>query len=106
VVSQLSLNRLLVNVHNVNVHNVNVHNNAAGDAILSFDGSNVRAYRPGALLQFRGVVDGYTQNPYILTFVIRNPERDIVWLNHKAAPHHGIFARVFGGLFRLVRRLA
>jgi len=95
VVSQLSSNRILVNVDNV----------PAGDAVLRFDASHFGAVRPGTAIQFSGVVDSYTLDPYVLTFVIRNPKDDITGLN--AAPKHSgnILARAFKGLFHLVRRL-
>lgn len=94
VVAQPSSSRLVVNVDNV----------PAGDAILKFDGDNIRAVRPGTRIGFRGVADSYTQDPYVLTFVIRNPKSDITGLD--IAPKRGILARIFRGLVHAVRRLA
>jgi hypothetical protein len=96
VVSQLSLNRILVNVDNV----------PGGDAILRFDASNVGAIRPGTAIRFRGFVDSYTADPYILTFVIQNPKADIVWRNVTNPKHTGTLARVFKGLVHFVQHLA
>ena len=56
--------------------------------------------------QFRGVLDSYTADPSMLTFVIRNPKTDIVWLNNKNQKRENILARVFKGLFHFVEHLA
>ena len=96
VVSQQSANRILVNLGNA----------PEGNAILLFDAAKVRAVRPGAALQFRGVIDSYTANPSTLTFVIRNPKSDIVWLSNKNPKRGNILARAFKGLFHFVEHLA
>ncbi len=97
IVSAPSANRLIVNVDNA----------AAGDAVLRLDGAKLGAVRPGSAIQFRGLVDSYTLDPYVLTFVIRNPETDIVGLQSIAKPRHGnILTRVFSCLRRLYERLA
>jgi tetratricopeptide (TPR) repeat protein len=95
VVAQPSANRLIVNVDNI----------AAGDAILKFDGDNVGAVRPGTRIQFTGLVDSYTPDPYVLTFIIRNPKVDIVGLDTASPKQKGIWARVVKGLSRFVHRL-
>jgi hypothetical protein len=96
VVSQLSPNRILVNLGNA----------PEGNATLLFDAAKVPAVRPGATLQFRGVIDSYTADPSMLTFVIRNPKTDIVWLNNNNPKRGNILARVFKGLFHFVEHLA
>ena len=96
VVSQQSANRILVNLGNA----------PQGNAILLFDAVHIGAIRPGATLQFRGVLDSYTTSPATLTFVIRNPKTDIAWLNNNRPKHANILARVFRGLFHFVGHLA
>jgi len=96
VVSQQSANRILVNLGNA----------PQGNAILLFDAAHIGAVRPGATLQFRGVLDSYTTSPATLTFVIRNPKSDIVWLSNKHPKRGNILARVFRGLFHFVHHLA
>jgi hypothetical protein len=95
VVSQISPNRILVNIDNA----------PAGDAILRLDAVNFAAIRPGAELDFRGFPDSWTREPYTMTLVIRNPVTDIVGLNVKPA-HNNLLARAFRGLFHILRRLA
>ncbi len=96
VVSQQSANRILVNLGNA----------PEGNATLLVEAAKVRAVRPGASLQFSGVLDSYTTNPATLTFVIRNPKTDIVWLSNQNPKRGNIFARVFKGLFHFVEHLA
>jgi beta-lactamase regulating signal transducer with metallopeptidase domain len=96
VVSQPSANQIVVNLGNA----------PDGNAILLFDAAKIGAVRPGSTLQFRGVLDSYTANPPNLTFVIRNPKSDMVWLNHGKPKRGGILARVFKGLFHFVEYLA
>lgn len=58
---------------------VNV-DSSAGDAILKFD-EVIRGDIPaGTSIQFRGVVDGYSKDPYTLTIAIQEPRTDIVGL--------------------------
>ena len=94
VVSQPSSNRLVVNVDNA----------PGGDAILRFDASHVGAVRPGTVIQFTGVVDSYSVDPYVLTFVIRSPKDDIIGLNASGS-RRNILTRIFRGLGHLVRKL-
>jgi hypothetical protein len=96
VVLQQSANRILVNLGNA----------PEGNATLLFDAAKIRAVRPGATLQFRGVLDSYTADPSMLTFVIRNPKTDIVWLNNKNPKRGNILTRVFKGLLHFVEHLA
>lgn len=96
VVSQQSANRILVNLGNA----------PEGNAVLLFDAAKIRAVRPGAILQFRGAIDSYTADPVMLSFVIRNPKTDIVWLSNKSPKRGNILARAFKGLFHFVERLA
>jgi len=94
VVSEPSANRLIVSIDNA----------PAGDAVLRFDGGNFGAIRPGTVIQFSGAVDSYTQDPYTLTFVILNPQSDIVGLNTDKSRHSNILTRVFRYLRRLYDR--
>ncbi len=95
VVSHLSRSRILVKLDG----------SPLGDAILRFDAGRIGDARSGAPIQFTGVVESYTLEPYVLTFVIRNPATDVAGLN--MAPRSGnIVSRVFKGLFRAIRRLA
>ncbi|HEY4085235.1 MAG TPA: hypothetical protein VGM43_04815 [Bryobacteraceae bacterium] len=69
VISMPSPKQILVNV-----------DSAAGDAILKFDDA-VRGDIPaGAAIQFKGVVDAYTKDPYTLTVAIQDPKTDIAGL--------------------------
>lgn len=95
VVSQLSANRILVNLGNA----------PEGNAILLFDAVKIGAVRPGAQLQFRGVADSWAGDPCVLSFVIRNPKSDIVWLNRNNR-RGNILARTFKGLFHFIEHLA
>ncbi len=94
VVSEPSANRLIVNVDNA----------PAGDAVLRFDGGNFGVIRPGTVIQFRGAIDSYTPDPYVLTFVIRNSESDIIGLKTDNPKHLNILSRVFRYLHRLYDR--
>jgi TonB family protein len=95
VISQLSANRILVNV-----------DDARGDAVLRLDAPNIAAVRPGTPIEFRGVIDSYTRDPYVLTFVIRNPKDDLVWLGSGTQKHRSVLVRVFKGFSRLIGHLA
>ncbi len=69
VVSVPSPKQILVNV-----------DNSAGDAILKLD-DNIKGEIPaGTTIQFKGVVDAYTKDPYTLTLVIQEPKTDITGL--------------------------
>ena len=69
VISMSSPKQILVNV-----------DSAAGDTILKFDDA-IRGNIPaGTALQFRGVVDAYTKNPYTLTIAIEDPKTGIIGL--------------------------
>ena len=96
VVSQPSVNRLIVRLDDA----------PGGDAILTFDGDHIGAIRPGTRIQFTGIVDSWTPEPYVLTFVIRDPHNDIVGLTRAGARPHNILARTFKGLLHLLRRIA
>ena len=96
VVSQLSANRILVNVDNT----------PAGDAVVRFDASHMNPARPGTQIQFTGVIDSYKPDPYVVTFVIRNPTTDLVGLNSRAQKQGNILTRAFKGIARLIRHLA
>ena len=69
VVSMPSPKQILVNV-----------DNAAGDAILQFDDAIRGEIPAGAAVQFKGVVDAYTRDPYTLTLAIQEPKTGIVGL--------------------------
>jgi len=96
VVSQLSSSRILVRVGNA----------PAGDAILRFDSNSAAVFRPGTMIRFTGIADSYSQNPYSLTFVIRNPADDIVAMNVKRRTPGRLLTRVFSGFTRFFRHLA
>jgi hypothetical protein len=70
VVSQPTPKQILVNVDNV----------PTGDALLKFD-DNIKGDIPaGTDIQFKGVVDSYTKEPYVLTLNIQEPKTDITGL--------------------------
>lgn len=70
VVSQPSPKELLVSVDNV----------PTGDALLKFD-DNIKGDVPaGTEVHFKGVVDSYTKDPYVLTMNIQEPKTDITGL--------------------------
>lgn len=69
VVSMPSPKQILVNV-----------DGAAGDAILKFDDAIKGDIPAGTAIQFKGVVDGYTKEPYTLTISIQEPKTDITGL--------------------------
>ena len=69
VVSQPSPKEILVDV-----------DAAAGDAHLKFDDNAKGTIDPGTEIQFKGVVDSYTKEPYVLTLVVQEPKDDIVGL--------------------------
>ena len=96
VVSQPSPNYLIVKVDDV----------PSSDAVLRFDGNNVGVIRPGAVIRFRGVIDSYTLDPYVVTFVIQNPKEDIITVN-AARPRRGsLLSRIFKGVGRFFQHLA
>jgi len=70
VVSQPTPKQILVSVDNV----------PTGDALLKFD-DNIKGEIPaGTDIQFKGVVDSYTKEPYVLTMNIQEPKTDITGL--------------------------
>jgi hypothetical protein len=70
VVSQPTPKEILVNVDGI----------PTGDAILKLD-DNVKGDIPaGTDIQFKGVVDSYTKDPYVLTMNIQEPKTDITGL--------------------------
>ena len=69
VVSVQSPVQILINV-----------DNAAGDAVLKFE-ENIKGDLPaGTAIQFKGVVDSYTKDPYVLTLLVQEPKTDIAGL--------------------------
>lgn len=63
---------------------VNV-DNAGGDATLKFEKSvNSKAINVGDALEFKGVVDSFTKEPYMLTLTIDDPKEDIKGLPDNA----------------------
>ncbi len=70
VVSQPNPKQILVSVDNV----------PTGDALLKFD-DNVKGEIPaGTEIKFKGVVDSYTKEPYVLTMNVQEPKTDITGL--------------------------
>jgi len=70
VVSQPSTKEILVSVDGV----------PTGDALLKID-DNIKGDIPaGTEIQFKGVVDSYTKDPYVLTLNVQEPKTDIVGL--------------------------
>ena len=70
MVSQPNPKQILVSVDNV----------PTGDALLKFD-DNIKGEIPaGTDIQFKGVVDSYTKEPYVLTMNIQEPKTDITGL--------------------------
>ena len=70
VVSQPPPKEILVSVDNV----------PTGDALLKFD-DNIKGDIPaGTEIKFKGVVDSYTKDPYVLTMNIQEPKTDITGL--------------------------
>lgn len=70
VVSQPTPKQILLNVDNV----------PAGDALLKFDDTIKGEIPAGTELQFKGVVDSYTKDPYVLALVVQEPKTDLVGL--------------------------
>lgn len=69
VVSQPSAKSILLNV-----------DDPKGDTILKLD-DNIKGEIPaGTMLQFKGVVDAYTKEPYTLTIEIQEPKTDLTGL--------------------------
>jgi hypothetical protein len=69
VVSQPSPKSILLNL-----------DDPKGDVILKFD-DNIKGEIPaGTQLQFKGVVDAYTKDPYTLTIQIQEPKTDLIGL--------------------------
>lgn len=62
VVSQSSLRDLIVNV-----------DNAAGDANLEFE-QPLKSVAPGTRVRFRGVVESYRKDPYMLTLWVNDED--------------------------------
>ena len=70
VISQPNPKQILVNVDNV----------PTGDALLKFD-DNIKGDIPaGTEIKFKGVVDSYAKEPYVLTMNIQEPKTDITGL--------------------------
>jgi hypothetical protein len=70
VVSQPNPKQILVSVDSV----------PTGDALLKFD-DNVKGEIPaGTEIKFKGVVDSYAKEPYVLTMNIQEPKTDITGL--------------------------
>ncbi len=92
VISQASPKELLVSVDNA----------AYGDALLKFDNKLRGKIEPGAELQFRGVVDAYRTDGYVLTFTVRNPEQNVIGLNANfiGTRRGNLLSRLFHRLFR------
>jgi len=67
VVSQPNAKQILVSVDNV----------PTGDALLKFDDNIKGTIPPGTAIQFKGVVDSYAKDPYVLTMNIQEPKTDI-----------------------------
>jgi hypothetical protein len=74
--------------------------------MLRFDGNNIAAVRPGTVILFRGVVDSYTRDPYILTFAIQNPKDDIVGLSAARPKRGSLLSRIFRGVGHFFQHLA
>jgi len=64
--------------------------NAGGDATLKFEHPvNTKVIQTGADFKFKGVIDSYTKDPYMLTFTITDPKTDVTGLpagSFSAAP--------------------
>jgi hypothetical protein len=64
--------------------------NAGGDATLKFEHPvNTKIIQTGADFKFKGVIDSFTKDPYMLTFTITDPKTDISGLppgSFSAAP--------------------
>lgn len=59
--------------------------NAAGDVTLRFEHPlNTKEIEPGTAFKFKGVVDSYTKDPYMLTLTIDDPKTEIDGLPAKA----------------------
>ena len=59
---------------------VNV-DNAGGDATLRFEKAlNAKAIETGASIEFKGVVESFNKDPYMLTLTITDPKEDITGL--------------------------
>jgi hypothetical protein len=70
VISQPTPKQILVSVDNV----------PTGDALLKLD-DNVKGEIPaGTEIKFKGVVDSYTKEPYVLTMNVQEPKTDITGL--------------------------
>jgi hypothetical protein len=82
VVSQPSPKELLVNVDNL-----------AGDATLKFENPLKGTIDPGTMLKFKGVVESYVPEPYMLTFTAEKEDID------------GLPASVFAGAAPARRRV-
>jgi hypothetical protein len=70
VISMPAPRQILVNVDNV-----------SGDAILKFDDAIRGEIPAGTAIQFKGVVDAYTKDPYTLTIAIAEPKAEIIGLS-------------------------
>lgn len=53
----------------------------AGDATLRFEKAlNAKVIEPGTAIQFKGVVDSFTKEPYMLVLTIADPKADVTGL--------------------------
>ncbi len=59
---------------------VSVDNVPTGDALLKFEDTIKGEIPPGTTLQFKGVVDSYTKEPYVLALNVQEPKTDLVGL--------------------------
>jgi hypothetical protein len=66
VISQPSPKEILVNIDNL-----------AGDATIKFDEPLKGTVDPGTAFKFKGVIDSYVKDPFMLTFTIDDPKMDI-----------------------------
>ncbi len=95
VVSQLSSRELLVNVGG----------NAGGDAVLKFSEKIRGRVSAGTVVQFRGVVQAYRADRYLLTLGVAEPAKDVVGLPMAFGVKRGnLVSRFFGRIFHGVRR--
>ena len=66
VISQPSPKEILVNIDNL-----------AGDATLKFEEPLKGMVDPGTAFKFRGVIDSFVKDPFMLTFTIDEPKTDL-----------------------------
>ena len=51
--------------------------NLAGDATIRFDDPLKGTVDPGTAFKFKGVIDSFVKEPFMLTFTIDDPKMDI-----------------------------